>query len=106
MTAVVIKPEWATSTRNDGEQVVHERQMVVIESSFDGWSQTGHERAIVQIERWDRLDLDDQTCKVGAVEVYVEIPSGSFNVTELRRLSDALSEAADLAEQQRRQRPK
>ena len=106
MTAVISKPEWATSTRNDGEQVIHERQLVVIQSSFDGWSQTGPERAIVQIERWDRLDLDAQTCKVGAVEVYVEVPSGSFNVTELRQLSEALTQAADVAEQNDRLQPK
>ena len=99
MTAVVSKPEWATSTRSEGEQVVHEKQMVVVESSFDAWSQTGHERAIVQVERWDRLDPETDRCKVGPVEVYIEIPSRSFNATELRQLSDALTQAANLAEQ-------
>ena len=97
MTALVSRPEWATSTRRAGEQVIHERQLVIIDEPFDDWSPAGHSRAMVQIERWDHLDLDTQTYKVGPVEVYVEIPNRPFDVAELRQLGEALSQAADLA---------
>ena len=99
MTALVSRPDWATSTRQAGEQVVHERQLVIMEDRTDDWSPAGHAGAMVQIERWDRLDLSSQTYKVGRVEVYVEIPTRSFDVSELRQLGEALSQAADLAEE-------
>jgi len=99
MTTLVGKPEWATSTRHAGEEVIHERQLVIMDGPFDDWGLTGQGRAMVQIERWDRVDVDTHEYKVGQVEVFVEIPSRSFNVNELRQLGEALSQAADLAQE-------
>jgi hypothetical protein len=95
---VVARPEWATSTRDAGDQVIHERQIVISDGSFhDEWAKNGHGHAVVQIERWDQVDREAETCKVGPVQVYVEVPSRSLNLVELRQLTEALGAAVELA---------
>src|SRR4029079_2881743 len=94
---VVAKPAWANSTHRTGDHVVHERQIVINGGPYDEWSATGSGPPMVQIERRDQLDAAGETCSVGRVEVYVEVPGRSLNVVELRGLTDALAQAVDLA---------